>query len=665
MRSYFGLFLLLQSQFIEAGIRGVSPESQLLYEPLDTETGQWACLGDPSVIIHHSQINDDFCDCLDGSDEPGTSACGSKSRFYCQNEGFAPRFVSGFKVNDGVCDCCDCQDEDDGGSRAWMESPGCKELRSEYDTLVEKELNQHYEGLTVLRAMQNSLGIDVKTDHNPNVQVETEQMKHIVLGLSNQLEDCKQKVQEMRKIYNDRMQAENPLMHQYEQLDIPFLTATTDSFFMSVERSSRAYHEVVELLEKLVLSYNRNLNDEAVNDVVKKYLDFSDELFDKINVNSALDVSHREQIKEYLEVELRDLLSTGQSRYPARAITGKFQTVRAIITARSEYYKELSKTLKFLTGLLDSLSENYNVNFQDVGVKDTVLAYKEFLAKSAGVTDPLSFPSKFIDGLDRLSELVTQASSTVLTPESQSSGSFSLTLINFFRELAEKFGFTTSSLASLRGDIAARELKCSQLRKELKTKDMALMKLLRLQTEEGESAQSKLAATAQVEELLQKLDPSCVEQVVGNYVYQLCLNPTDGVITQTDDKPNGNTVFIGRFSRLFFDENASSQNYIDRLRLQHMDTDLISHLESDVGNFQQEMLIGNLPNINNGLVIEYKNGDRCWNGPLRSAQLFFRCAKTFSIQNVDEPTRCNYSFEINGPLGCSYNFVYRPPAWSQ
>ncbi|KNA26009.1 hypothetical protein SOVF_001240 [Spinacia oleracea] len=68
---------------------------------------------DGSNSFTKDRLNDDFCDCVDGTDEPGTSACPG-SKFYCRNLGSQPRFLFSSRVNDHICDCCDGSDEYDG-----------------------------------------------------------------------------------------------------------------------------------------------------------------------------------------------------------------------------------------------------------------------------------------------------------------------------------------------------------------------------------------------------------------------------------------------------------------------------------------------------------------------------------------------------------------------
>jgi hypothetical protein len=56
-------------------LRGVAPNEMAIYRR-SGETGVFKCIvGGVSIQLADSSVNDDYCDCDDGSDEPGTSAC--------------------------------------------------------------------------------------------------------------------------------------------------------------------------------------------------------------------------------------------------------------------------------------------------------------------------------------------------------------------------------------------------------------------------------------------------------------------------------------------------------------------------------------------------------------------------------------------------------------
>lgn len=105
------LFASLPQCLRSATVRGVAPSDESKYEG-----ATFSCL-QTKVTIPGTAINDNFCDCSDGSDEPGTGACAgvvsesSQPWFYCPNSGGAPRYLYPSRVGDGICDCCDGSDE--------------------------------------------------------------------------------------------------------------------------------------------------------------------------------------------------------------------------------------------------------------------------------------------------------------------------------------------------------------------------------------------------------------------------------------------------------------------------------------------------------------------------------------------------------------------------
>jgi protein kinase C substrate 80K-H len=132
-------------RLVSAGdaVRGVPPNRLVLYD----SGRDFTCLNGAQTFSF-DQVNDDYCDCADGSDEPGTPAC-QNSVFYCENPGYKKMEIPSYRVNDGICDCCDGTDEYGTGKckdtcveagRAMREAAALEKMMRDQGTKVRAEL---------------------------------------------------------------------------------------------------------------------------------------------------------------------------------------------------------------------------------------------------------------------------------------------------------------------------------------------------------------------------------------------------------------------------------------------------------------------------------------------------------------------------------------------
>jgi protein kinase C substrate 80K-H len=219
-------------------------------------------------VLDISKVNDDYCDCPDGSDEPGTGAC-SKGFFYCENKGHIPGYLPANRVNDGNCDyevCCDGSDE----WKLGLCPNKCKEVHAEYLKIKEKENKLLAEGLRAKQELIDQAAaarLQVEQEIN-NKEKQLEEKKNLQNVYQMELDSALREDEELQKndptsqIPETILDAKKLLLeaHQEEEL--------LRSRIIKLEADYKQLDKVLELLRE---NYNPNFNDPAVKGAIREW----------------------------------------------------------------------------------------------------------------------------------------------------------------------------------------------------------------------------------------------------------------------------------------------------------------------------------------------------------------------------------------------------------
>ncbi|GMI74247.1 PRIORITY IN SWEET LIFE 4 [Hibiscus trionum] len=175
---------------------GISPQDLNYYK---SSSDTIKCK-DGSKKFSKSQLNDDFCDCPDGTDEPGTSAC-PNSKFYCQNAGHVSQFLFSSRVNDGICDCCDGSDEYDGK----VKCPNtCWEAGKVARDRLMKKISTYSEGVTLRKKEIEGAKVGIAKDELELTKLKNEEK--FLKGIVEQLKEHKEQIEKAEE--KERLQKE-------------------------------------------------------------------------------------------------------------------------------------------------------------------------------------------------------------------------------------------------------------------------------------------------------------------------------------------------------------------------------------------------------------------------------------------------------------------------
>ncbi|KAI1373107.1 glucosidase 2 subunit beta [Hypoxylon crocopeplum] len=317
--------------------RGVGPEFVKFYESKDTFT----CIGHPSITIPTSRVNDNSCDCPDGTDEPGTAACALLDHlspeqplpsslsgttnttnalpgFWCANKGHVGAYVPFMYVNDGVCDydlCCDGAEEYGNVGGVKCENK-CAEIGKEWRR-VEQERKENLERANKRRRTMVKESKEFRRRVEAKIISLTEEIKELEVKrdeLKAKLDEVER--QERFKVVKSEGPGKLGVLAGLAKTRVIELRDTLRKVMGERHQLRDKVQELEGILSAFKEEYNPNFNDEGVKKAVRAWEDYAakiaTEAQEQLNEVDILEVMKEDSEesginwKEYEEDEVTD-----------------------------------------------------------------------------------------------------------------------------------------------------------------------------------------------------------------------------------------------------------------------------------------------------------------------------------------------------------------------
>ena len=247
-----------------------------------------------------ARVNDDFCDCPDGSDEPGTSACAHLSQlspsslgsipaddlnltnalpgFYCKNKGHNPGYIPFLRVNDGICDydyCCDGSDE-------WAKVGGikCEDRCKEIGKSWRKQDEERQRSKNAATKRRKELALEAARLRK-EVEVRIETLHTQIAGDEIKVKALEANVAEVERQERGKV-VKKPsqggklgVLVQLAKDRIGELRASLVELRLQRDVAKARISELEDILTKFKEEYNPNFNDEGVKRAVRSWEDYA------------------------------------------------------------------------------------------------------------------------------------------------------------------------------------------------------------------------------------------------------------------------------------------------------------------------------------------------------------------------------------------------------
>ncbi|KAJ2804100.1 hypothetical protein H4R20_002638 [Coemansia guatemalensis] len=357
----FGLVLGDSNQNSNPAVRGVDP--QLLPKYKANAAGQFTCL-DGSQQIPIARVNDDYCDCADGSDEPGTSAC-ANGTFYCANKGHLPGRLSAWRVNDGICDydvCCDGSDE-------WDTDAACPDKCEEIGKLhrhkvAEQQRIEEAGGKRLAELIANAGSL------RRTKQKELDEKRARLAEVEAELAAAEKRKEALEKQQHDIAESTGKLQSLSDQY-LPSVVSYRKQLAAELHVLRAQRDRLILMLRSVRVDHNPEFNDPAVASAIKEYSEFVDAYpYMEQAALAFADEDDAARTERLLQMDQDNMAEDD----------GALDKCNQAVEIAEAEMATAHDDIDLFVRLLENLRDGYNKNYHDLAVKAAVSGLSAFEA---------------------------------------------------------------------------------------------------------------------------------------------------------------------------------------------------------------------------------------------------------------------------------------------
>ncbi|XP_022995745.1 glucosidase 2 subunit beta [Cucurbita maxima] len=586
--------------------RGISPQDVMYYKSSDVIKCR-----DGSNKFTKAQLNDNYCDCPDGTDEPGTSAC-PNGKFYCRNAGHVPLLLFSSRVNDGICDCCDGSDEYDNK----VKCPNtCWEAGKVARDKLKKKIATLEEGVKIRKVEVEHAKVAITKDEAELLKLQNEEK--VLKGLVEQLQERKEQIEKLEEEERLSKEKEEKKHLEREKDETKKIEST----------------ETADVGESKTEEKDNSVKDDATENVAEEYKgegigddrsgNWEDSATNEGRVEEAVDSEFEAQLPNKPETgssmpkDIEEDTALEKDKPLAKSETGESVGSRESseeVTKENDANSELSReelgrlVASRWTGenteeqsgnaesMNDSDEENHDIlkdtHDNDGYASDTDGEHQKYDDDNQRYDDDLE--DDLYDIRDENHDESTSSERYYSDSELDSPDMETKSTPTWLEKIQRTVRKVLKAVHIFQPPVNQSD--AANIRKEY---DESNARLSKIQSRISSLSQ-KLQNDFGPEKEFYSFYDQCFESKKNKYIYKIC------PYKQASQVEGHSTTRLGRWSKF----------------------------EDSYG------------------VMIFSSGDHCWNGPDRSLKVKLRCGLKNDITDVDEPSRCEYTALLSTPAAC-------------